>query len=143
MSQEPAPAPVNCYILRRIHKSRCTTTEPIEVLRGGFCPAEKDTDGLSVYFADQVEPALLAASARKPDECFVVRLLLDVVLKLGFTVVPCEDPGGPPGHAVIPELSFSAYESCKQRWKPLQEELARLATRDIVHRPGDSLPNIS
>jgi hypothetical protein len=143
MSQEQAPAPEHRYILRRVHKDRCTKTEPIEVLRGGFCPAEADRDGLSVYFEDQVHPALLAAYARKPLEAFVVRLPLKEVLELGFTVVPQEDPDGPPGHALIPELSFPSYEGNKKRWKPLQQELARLASNNIVHRPGDPLPEIT
>jgi hypothetical protein len=142
MSQEQAPDPENRHLLRRIHKSRCTETEPVEVMRGGFCPSPEDTDGLSVYFADQVQPATLAASARKPAECYVVKIPLKEFLSRGFQVVPREDPDGPPGHAIIPELSLESYEKSKKRWKPLQEELAQIATKNIVHRPGDPLPSI-
>jgi hypothetical protein len=53
---------------------------------------------------------------------------------LGLTVEPDPVPGGPPGHAVIPQLSWQAYQSQKQHWKPILVELAKLASSDIVHQ---------
>ena len=44
-------------------------------------------------------------------------------------------PSGPPGHAVIPELTWAAYNAQKPRWRPILVDLARLASADIVYRP--------
>jgi hypothetical protein len=117
MSQEQAPAGGERFLLRRIHKSRCTKTEPVEALRAGFCPTDEDTDGLSVFFEDQTSAAEVLAAARKPAECFVFRVPLRAVLGLNLTVVPDELPKGPRGHALIPELNVSAYRAEKERTK--------------------------
>jgi hypothetical protein len=52
-----------------------------------------------------------------------------------LTVVPEPDPNGPPGHAIIPELSWSAYQANKRRLKQVQVEMAKLASAAIVHPP--------
>ena len=46
------------------------------------------------------------------------------------------DPQGPAGHAVIPELSWPAYQADKQRLKQVQLELAKLASAGIVYNPA-------
>jgi hypothetical protein len=53
-----------------------------------------------------------------------------------LTVLAAPDPSGPSGHAVIPELSWPAYQADKQRLKPIQLELARLASAELVHHPA-------
>jgi len=54
---------------------------------------------------------------------------------LNLTVVADDQPDGPPGHALIPELTLSAYERNKEALKAVLVELARLASQDIVHSP--------
>jgi hypothetical protein len=44
-------------------------------------------------------------------------------------------PLGPPGHALIPEISTRAYESDKEKCKAVMIELARLASSQIVFCP--------
>jgi hypothetical protein len=65
----------------------------------------------------------------------VSRLFVRELKNLGLTVIPEPDPKGPPGHAVIPELSWQNYHGQKQRWKPILAALAKLASADIIHRP--------
>ncbi len=55
---------------------------------------------------------------------------------LGLTVVPEPVPAGRPGHAVIPELSWGAYQANKLHLKGILVDLARLASADIVYRPS-------
>ncbi len=70
------------------------------------------------------------------DYC-IARLSVRDLRNLGLTVMPEPDSNGPPGHAVIPELSWPAYLADKQqRCKLILVELARLASADIVHQPG-------
>ncbi len=51
---------------------------------------------------------------------------------MGLTIVPEPDPDMPTGHAVIPELSLQEYTRTPQRLKEVQEQLARLASDNIV-----------
>jgi hypothetical protein len=134
MSQEQAPAGRERFLLRRIHKDRCTKTEPVEALRAGFSPADNDTDGLSVYFEDQTSAAEVLAAARKPADWFVFRVPLQPVLDLGLTVVPDELPEAPRGHALIPELNVVNYRADKERWKSKQQELAELANQHPAYQ---------
>jgi hypothetical protein len=62
----------------------------------------------------------------------VARLSVRDLHNLRLTVKPEPVPGSPRGHAVIPELSWQAYEKQKEHWKPILVELAKLASADIV-----------
>ena len=66
----------------------------------------------------------------------VARLAVVRLRPLGLSVRPEPVPGGPPGHAVIPELAWDTYEANKAQWKPVVFELARLASGEIVYAAG-------
>jgi hypothetical protein len=51
---------------------------------------------------------------------------------MGLTIVPEPDPDMPAGHAVIPELSLQEYTRTKERLKEIHEQLARLASDNII-----------
>ena len=135
MSQgQEAVAPAE-FVLRRVHKSQCSAALLRRVFRGGFCPNTADMTGISVYRERDTSVAAVLAAARKADECYVVRVPVQALTDLGFTLVPDDEPGGAPGHYVIPELRFSEYESKKDALKGKQDELARIASNHIVHSP--------
>jgi hypothetical protein len=125
-------------VYRRIHASFFDPSIPTRIRREVFRPSHNDDTGLSVFRAAFVQPAgpLVDIDASKQNDYYVVRLAVVDLHRLGLTVVPDPDPAGPLGHAIIPELSWPAYQADKQRLKQVQLELAKLASTAIVHQPS-------
>jgi hypothetical protein len=65
----------------------------------------------------------------------VARLAVADLRKVGLTVIPDPIPGGPTGHALIPELSWQDYQADKNRWRPVLVQLAAYASAAIVYGP--------
>jgi len=126
------------FVYRRIHRTFFDKNAPIPVQFPAFRPNVNDSTGLSVFRALFVQPAQTVANIdpAKANEYLVARLLVQDLLRLGLTVAP--EPAGDeaPGHAVIPQLSWDAYRADKQKWKPILVELAKLASKDLVHLPA-------
>jgi len=135
---ERQPVDASEFVYRRIPRMYYQAGLPVLFRVIAFRPTSNDDTGLSVFRAGFVAPAdtLANLEAGKQKEYYVVRLAVQDLLKLGLTVVPEPDPDGPPGHAVIPELNWPAYQAEKARLKGVQLELAKLASADIVHRPS-------
>jgi hypothetical protein len=129
------------FVYRRIHRTFLDPSMSIPIQFPAFRPTQNDTTGLSVFracFLVQPQDTLANVAADKAKDYYVARLAVRDLRNLGLTVVPEPVPGGPLGHAVIPELSWPAYQGQKQLWKPIVVELAKLASADIVHRPGSA-----
>ena len=135
---EHEPVDESEFVYRRIHPRFYNPALPVAVLFEAFRPNRNDTTALSVLRARfaQPEDTLTNRDPAKVSGYYVARLSVGALHDLGLTVKPDPAPGGPPGHAVIPELSRQAYESQKPRWKPVLVELAKLASADIVLRPS-------
>jgi len=140
MEDELQPVDDGEFVYRRIHRQHFQPGIPSCVLVTAFRPTDDDKSGLSVFRQRFVQPVdtLLSVKEEKRKDHYVARLAVADLRKLGLSVVPDPDPLGPHGHSLIPELTTQAYHADKRRWKDLQEELAKLASADIVHRP-DSL----
>jgi len=134
---DPGPTAIGPeeFILRRIHKSHADPNQPLAILPVGFRPTKEDLAGLSVYRRAMVSPAEVDRAGRKPGEYYVAALSVKTLSNLNLTVIPDEQEGSPPGHALIPELCFSAYQENKDRLKDVQIELARLASQAILLLP--------
>jgi hypothetical protein len=133
---EHDPVDESEFVYRRIHPSFYDSSLPIAVMREAFRPSRNDVTGLSVLRARFAQPEDTFAN-RDPAKVagfYVARLSVRALRNLRLTVVPEPHPGGPPGHAVIPELSWAAYQSQKEHLKPILLELAKLANAEIVHR---------
>jgi hypothetical protein len=126
------------FVYRRIHPIYFDPSLPIPVQREAFRPNQNDTTGLSVFRATFAQPgdAMANLDPDKAKDYYVVRLAVRDLRKLGLTVSPEPVPGGPPGHAVVPELSWTAYQAQKQQSKTILVELAKLASTDIIRTPG-------
>jgi hypothetical protein len=135
MDQEASPVSDEEFILRRIHKNHVDPGPPIAISPAAFRPTPEDTAGLSVYREKHVSPADIDASGRKPGEYYVGRLSVRQLRNSGLSVIEDEQPQGPAGHALIPELSLSAYQQDKLNGRERQMRLAELAGRDIVLVP--------
>src|SRR5262249_24403525 len=126
------------FVYRRIHRTFLNPTAQIPIQFPAFRPTPNDTTGLSLFrarFLVQPQDTLAHVAPDKAKDYYVIWLAVRDLRNLGLTIVPEPDPGGPPAHAVIPELSWPAYQAEKQRCKPILVELAKLASADIVHRP--------
>jgi hypothetical protein len=135
MSQEDDPVEKGEYVLRRIHKDHYNAALTSPVLRLAFQPSKWDTDGLSVCREQFISAAQLAALGRASGAYYVARLAVVTLHGLSLTVIP-SPRDDLPGHAVIPELSLSAYRQEKKRLDAVQVELARLASLAIIHEPN-------
>lgn len=137
MDDETLPVAADEFILRRIHRVYYQADLPVPVQFAAFRPNAQDDTGLSVFRERFTTAAdvLAGLPADKRADYYLARLAVSELRKLGLTVVPDPDPDGPTGHAVIPELSNSAYRAEKQRLKQVQLELAELAGQNLVHTP--------
>ena len=131
------------YVLRRVPATFCDESLTVPVQRLAFRPAAGDTDGLSVYRERVIAPQQLLAvipDEKKRAKYFVVRLAVRDIRGMGLTIVPTPDPGHHrPGHASIREMNITDYHQNDGGNYKLcgdwQQELAKLASRDIIHRP--------
>jgi len=137
---EHEPVEDSEFFYRRIHPNHFDAGLAIPVTREAFRPTEKDTIGLSVLRAGIAKPSdtLANLDQEKAKKYYVARLPVSELRKLGLTVVPNPISGGPPGHAVIPEISWDNYQAQKNHWKPILLALAKLASANIVHWPDST-----
>lgn len=135
MEDEQQPVADDEFVLRRVHRVYYDQHLPIPIQPAAFRPTQRDTTGISVLRERFATPADTLANL-PPDkraDYYVVRLPVRDLLTLGLSVVPEPIPGGPPGHAVIPELNRGAYARNKRGLKEIQLRLAMLAGSHIVH----------
>ncbi len=135
---EHEPVDDNEFVYRRIHPRFYQSSSPLPVLYEAFRPNRNDVNGLSV----------LRPRFAKPEDCFtgvdpaaaagyaIARWAVRELARLGLTVRPDPIPSGPPGHALIAELTWDAYQADKKNRKLTLLELAKLASAAIVHRPS-------
>lgn len=134
---ELEPVDESEFVYRRVHPDFFDPILPIPVKREAFRPSGSDATGLSVFRAGFSNPIdTLPVDPLKAKGYYVVRVSVRDLAVFGLTVRPDPLPDGPAGHCVIPELSWPAYQAQKEKSKPILLELAKLASRDIVHRPS-------
>jgi hypothetical protein len=132
---EQQPVDASEFVYLRIPRIYYQAGLPIPIHPAAFRPNSNDTTGLSVFRAAFVQPAD-TIEAGKRNNYYVVQIAVQDLHRLGLTVVPEPDPNGPLGHAIIPELSWQAYQADKQRMKQIQFELAKPASAALVHQPS-------
>lgn len=131
---EHEPVDDSEFVYRRIHPKFYNSALPVAVLLEALRPNRNDSTGLSVLRARFAKAEdCLPNDPAKAGGYLVARLAASDLRNLGLTVRPEPLPAGPPGHAVIPELSWPAYEADRGHWKPTLLALAMLASKDIVH----------
>lgn len=130
------PVSLDEKLLRRVPAQWCNTSLPQPIQRVAFEPNESDMDGLSLFRELFITPEELAQTGRKPGTYFIGRLRASDVLELQLTIRPDPREDQPAGHVVIPELSFTEMKQRKSKSKELQNELAKLAGKDIAYKPA-------
>jgi hypothetical protein len=129
------------HVYRRIHAAFFVASLPVPIQSPAFRPTSNDTTGHSCFreqFLQRPEDAFVNLPPDKAANYYLARLAVSDLRRLGLTVVPEPVREGPPGHAVVPELSWGSYQADKRRWKPILVELAKLASAAIIHRPAAS-----
>jgi hypothetical protein len=138
MCEELEPVGDHEFVLRRVPANHYREGLPTPIHRAAFRPNEQDTTGLSVYrerFVHSPSDVLRVVKPEKRGKFYVARLSVRALVGLGLTVVPDPDPEDIPGHSIIPELSWPNYQAEHDRLADIQEDLAVLGSKDIVHRP--------
>ena len=135
---EHQPVEDSEFVYRRIPRIYYQAGLPMPIHPAAFRPNSNDSSGLSVFRAAFVKPTdtLTTIDSSKRNNYYVARIAVQDLHRLGLAVVPEPDPNGPLGHAIIPELSWQAYQADKRRLKQVQVELAKLASAAIVHQPS-------
>jgi hypothetical protein len=107
------------FIYRRIHRVFLDPKTQILVQFPAFRPNQNDTTGISVFRAHFLRPVdtLVHIDPAKARDYCVARLAVGDLRSLGLTVIPNPLAGGPPGHALIPELSLATYQAHKKQFK--------------------------
>src|SRR3954452_8788703 len=117
--------------------------ESAQVVRErAFLPRKDEADGISVFRAaclDRPERSLDAMAPEKRGKYAVAQLAVADLTRLGLTVRPARIDAVP-GHAVLPELNFTAWQGERQRWKDVVLELIALAERGIIRLPTEGRP---
>jgi hypothetical protein len=103
------------YVYRRVHHSFYHENLTIAIQPTAFRPNQNDTTGLSVFRSRFVpaQDTLTNVPTGKRGDYVVVRIAVRELTRLGLSVKPEPDLAGPPGHAVIPELGWDAYNADK------------------------------
>jgi hypothetical protein len=117
------------YFLRRVHKDQIRGDT---LAYGAFKPNSGDIDGISIYDANLVTPDQLKENARNPPDHYrVAKVAESEFLRLGLSIVKTVDPGGLPGHHVVPEINFTAYKSSdpvhRAHLKQILDDLVNIA----------------
>src|SRR5438128_668080 len=124
------------FVYRRIHPQFFDPALAVAVQLEAFRPSRNDNTGLSVFRARFARPEdCLPSDPAKAAGYFMARLAVADLRNHGLTVQPEPVPAGPPGHAVIPELSWASYDGDRAHWRPILLALAKLASNDVVHLP--------
>jgi hypothetical protein len=131
---EDDPIASSEYVLRIVLTQFVNLDLPQPISTEAFRPSSRDTDGLSVFREQFIDPRDLAVQSPRAGNCFVVRLSVVDITSLKLTVIPDPQPGLP-GHSLIPELKTGAKGDEKKRERELRLALAAMAGRSIVFRP--------
>ncbi len=136
MKSEDDPLDDGEAVLRRIPAAYYKADLPVPVAPEAFRPSSQDEYGLSVFreacLATPADCLKVIPDEEKRKSFRIARLRVTDLTRLGLTLKPDPRPDVP-GHMLIPELNLSSYNAKKARWKPIQFELAKLASRDIVY----------
>lgn len=142
MKAEDEAVSADEQVLRLIHPVYYKADLALPIQPEAFRPLDSGETGLSVFRLDCLRDpldALTAIAEGKRSLYYIACLAVADLKSLGLSVQP-EPVAALPGHAIIPELNTIAYHQDKVFWKQVQRQLAELASRNIVHRPGPSLP---
>jgi len=139
MGADEEPVALDESVLRLIHFCYYKAGLSLTVQPAAFRPTDDDTDGISVFrsrFATPAQALTIVAEAKRHLYCVASLPVSDLhSLSLSVKPAPIEQVQG---HAVIPELNSQAYQQNRNQWKPVQERLALLASKNLVHFPPET-----
>jgi hypothetical protein len=124
-------------LLRRIPRNAdyYDPSVSVSITPHAFRPNQQDTDGISLFRKAAISREALSETGRKPPY-IVASVKARDLRDLGLSIISTVDDSGIPGHVVVPELSWDAYQSNKQSLKELTKKLAELASTDVYNPMG-------
>ena len=137
MKGEDEPVSSDEFVVRCIWTFNYKPALAEPIVREAFEPRKDEFDGISVYrlaCLTSAEQALEAFADDKRDRYAIALLSVAEIEKLGLSVVPAKIDVVP-GHAVLPELNITAFQTDRVNCRQLQTRLAGIANRNIVRGP--------
>jgi hypothetical protein len=138
MKSEDDPVSDEEIVLRLIWHQFYKQDDSPSIKPRAFHPRNDEVTGISVFRLDCLPSPEDALNALPDPEkrrlYYIAGLPVTSLRLLGLTVVP-DKIEQISGHAVLQELNCNSWSADKAIWKPKVEELARIASEQIVHRP--------
>ena len=138
MDDEQSSVLLDEFILRRIAVAHFDPSLDFSITPQAFRPTEKDITGIS-FFREKFISAFELAQTKNSGNCYVARILASEFKKLGLTL-KLDQVLTLKGHIIVPELSRPLYKTNEIQHKIWHVELAKLFSKNIVHRPSSLLP---
>ncbi len=146
-TDRPGPVQPTESVYRRINVCYYSRNNELSVSPQAFKPTGDDEYGISVVrtdFTSKPADALCRVDVNKLNSYHVASIPVQEFITLSLSVVEDALLGEPdlpdvPGHALVSELNTIAYRSRKQEMLDKMVELAKIASRNIVHSPPDAM----
>jgi len=139
MKAEDDPVSDDEIVLRLIWHQFHKEDDSLPIKPRAFHPRNDEATGISVFrLACVSQPVDVLAALPKIENrplYLIAGLSVASLRKIGLTVTP-DKIEAVPGHALLGELNCNSWDTDKATWKPKVEELARIASGNIVHRAG-------
>ena len=134
MKDEGLPVSADEFVLRLIWTSFYQPSRVVPVSDRAFMPRASETDGISVFrvacLNDPMD-VLTVIAPEKREKYGLARLAVAELMAIGLSVQPAKIEALP-GHAVIPELNFTACTANPVKCLEFQKQIAVLAARNLT-----------
>jgi hypothetical protein len=137
MKDEASPVSPDELVLRLIWQEFYVPGRPVPVRDRAFMPRANEREGISVFrlaCLHHPEDVLAVIAPEKRGKYAIAAIPVVELTALGLTVQPAKIETVP-GHAVLPELNTDAVAADDQRWAAVREQLAKVASRNLIRHP--------
>lgn len=145
MKDDASPVTPDELVVRLVWGEFFKPADRVPIRARAFLPRADETDGISVFRAaclNDPTDALAVMAPEKRDRYVVTLLSVADLMAMGLSVQPAK-VDAVPGHAVIPELSITAYQTDSAKCQTVQGLLAGLASQRVVRVPAPPTPPAS
>jgi len=120
------------FLLRKVPRDRYSPGDTQRCSPTAFYPTRYDNDGISIVREAFTGVDELVRIFEHKNPFYVVRLNAGEIRQRGITVLAAPSRGGIKGHAVVPEISFYAWQTDDTRVRELAMALSILASHEAA-----------
>jgi len=137
MKDESEPIGLDENLIRLIWTSYFKLDFEIAVQERAFLPRNDEIDGISLFrdacLKSPLDSLEVIADAKR-EKYGVALLPVSELVALGLRIEPSRIDKVP-GHVLLADLNCSAFKEDKARWQKVQQQLAVIASRNVVRHP--------